>query len=216
MLELPLTRTPHWYAETWRSAFFAFAVVLAGALILGGLTSVAQQFLPAWLNSLSNSAGGWTMLGFLLVWLSRARPLLGAFLGIVAFQALNEGYGIVSLWRGFFYSEPFASNWTLVGLAAGPLLGVAAALTRSGSPLWRVLGMTPLSAVILGEGVWALQTIADTTSPVYWTLEIVLSALFMAVAVVRSRLRWPSVVLTVSVWLAGALAFGVLLNVVFT
>ena len=47
---------------------------------------------------------------------------------------------------------------------------------------------TPLSAVLLGEGIWALNTIADTTSPVYWTLEIVLAVLFLYVLSVARRL----------------------------
>ena len=199
--------SPRWYSATWRSGLLAGAIVLLGALLIGGLTSVAQQYLPDWIRSLSNSAGGWTMFSFLLVWSSRARPLLGGFLGIVAFQALNEGYGLVSLWRGFFYSDPFASNWTIIGLAAGPVLGVAAALTRHGSPLWRALGVTPLAAVLLGEGVYGLQFIASTTSPIYWALEIVLAVLFLAVAVGRTRVRMTSALLVLSVWLAGSFAF---------
>lgn len=206
--------SPRWYSATWRSGLLAFLIVLLGALLIGGLTSIAQQYLPDWLRSLSNSAGGWTMFSFLLVWLSRARPLLGAFLGIVAFQALNEGYGVVSLWRGFFYSEPFASNWTLIGLAAGPILGVAAALTRHGNPFWRALGVTPLSAVLLGEGFYGLQFIADTTSPVYWTLEIVLAVVFIAIAILSARLRLPAALAVLGVWLAGALAFWFLFAVV--
>ncbi|MCU1446565.1 MAG: hypothetical protein JWP54_2223 [Cryobacterium sp.] len=45
------------------------------------------------------------------------------------------------------------------------MLGVSAGLVRHGGPVWRSLGVTPLSAVLLGEGIWALNTIADTTSP---------------------------------------------------
>jgi hypothetical protein len=190
-----------------RRSLTAVAIALAGALVLGGLTSLGQQYLPSWLNSLSNSAGGWTMLSFLLVWLGRARPVLAAVLGVVAFVALTEGYGIVSNWRGYFYSEPFAGRWTIVGLLAGPVLGVAASLTRHGSPLWRLLGVTPLSAVLLGEGVWALRTVADTTSPVYWWLEIVLSVVFLAVAFVRVRAAWWQGVIAVGVWAAGSVAF---------
>ncbi|TFD92106.1 hypothetical protein E3T61_07310 [Cryobacterium lactosi] len=198
---------PRWYSETWKSAFLATAVVLLGALLVGGLTSFGQQYLPDWLRSLSNSAGGWTMFSFLLVWLGRARPLLGAFLGIVAFQALNEAYGAVSLLRGYFYAEPFSSNWTYIGLAAGPILGVSAALTRYGPPLWRALGVTPLAAVLLGEGIYGLQFVADTTSPIYWSLEIVLSLLFVTLAIFRGRLRLRSVALALGVWLVGASTF---------
>lgn len=196
-----------WYRETWRSAALAIAVVVPGALIFGGLTSFAQTYLPLPLVSFANSAGGWTMLCFLLVWLSRARPLLAGLLGVAALLALTEGYAAVSLWRGYFYAEPFSTVWTLVALLAGPVIGLGAALCRHGSLLWRVLGVTPLSAVLLGDGVRGLLTVADTTTPVYWTIEIVLSVTFLAVAVGRSRLPLSRVALVAVPWLVGAAAY---------
>lgn len=203
-----------WRADTRSSALRAAVVVVGGAVLIGGLTSFAQLYLPPWVSSLSNSAGGWTMFSFLLVWLSRARPLLAGVLGIVVFQLLVESYSVVSEWRGFDDGDPFSSIWTVVGLAAGPLLGVAASLVRHGPPAWRALAVTPLSAVLLGEGIWALNTIADTTSPVYWTLEIVLSVVFLLAAVVHARLVPRSISLVTSVWLVGTLAFvGVLVFV---
>ena len=208
------SRSSAWYRESWGSALSAVAIVLAGSLIIGGLTSLGQQYLPEWVKSLSNSAGGWTMFSFLLVWASRARPLLGIVLGIVAFESLNEGYGVVSGWRGFSYGAPFSTSWTLVGLAAGPLLGLAASLVRHGRSDWRLLGVTPLSAVLLGEGVWALATIIDTTSPVYWTTEVVLSALFMTVALVRRRPAPRMAATAVAVWLIGAASFWALIRFV--
>jgi hypothetical protein len=173
--------------ETVRSALRATAVVLAFSLLVGGITSPAQGFLPESVNSLANSAGGWSMLAFLGVWLSRARPLLGTVLGAVSFVAMVEAYGIVSLWRGYFLADPFSSMWVPIGLVAGPVIGVAAALVRHGSPGWAVAGVLPLSAVLVAEGIWALRTVSDTTSPVYWTLEIVLGVAFLAAAVLRRR-----------------------------
>lgn len=200
-------RTRRWYSESFRSALLAVAVCLGGALVLGGLTSLGQQYLPPWINSFANSAGGWAMLTFLLVWLARARPLLAGILGIVAFEALNEGYGLVSGWRGNFYSAPFSSIWTLAGLAAGPVLGVAASLTRYGTPPWRLFGVTPLSAVLLGDGVWGLLRVSATTSPVYWSLEIVLSVFFIVLAIARRRPRIRVVLLSLAIWLVGAAVY---------
>ena len=205
-----------WYRETWRSALTAVAIVLVGSLAIGGATSFAQQYLPNWLNSLSNSAGGWTMFSFLLVWLSRARPLLGLVLGVVSFESLNEGYGIVSGWRGFDYGAPFSTSWALVGLAAGPLLGIAASLTRHGDLPWKVLGVTPLAAVLLGEGIWALGHIVDTTSPIYWGLEVVLSGVFVSLALIRKRPRPAVALLVITVWLVGAACFWTLIVVLFS
>lgn len=196
-----------WYRESGRSIVSALLVALVGAALIGGLTSLGQQYLPPWVNSLANSAGGWTMFCFLIVWLARARPLLAAGLGVVVFQLLVESYSVVTEWRGFDDGDPFSSIWTLVGLAAGPLVGAAAGLARYAPTLWRALAVTPLAAVLLGEGIWALNTIVDTTSPVFWTLEIALSVVFVALAVGRERLSARSVSLVVCVWLAGTLAY---------
>jgi hypothetical protein len=163
------------------------AVVVAFSLLVGGLTSPAQGFLPESVNSLANSAGGWSMLAFLGVWLSRARPLPGAVLGAVSFVAMVEAYGVVSLWRGHFFAEPFSSMWIPIGLVAGPVIGLAAALVRHASRAWTIAGVATLSCVLVAEGVWGLRTVSDTTSPVYWTLEIVLGIAFVVAAVRRGR-----------------------------
>lgn len=181
--------------------------MLLGAAVVGGLTPFAQQYLPAWINSLSNSVGGWTAPAFLLVWLSRARPLLAVILGVVAFEVLVEAYGIVSIWRGYYFATGFSSSWSVIGLAVGPVIGVAASLARYGRPVWRVLGVAVPAAVLVGEGVWALRNVADTTSPVYWTLEIVVGTGVMVVALLRARLRWSAALVCVVTWLAGAAAF---------
>jgi hypothetical protein len=205
---LPASRARGWwYRESWGGAARAVLAAGIGAVLLGGLTSFGQQYLPAWLNSLSNSAGGWTMLCFLVVWWGRARPLLAAALGVVIFQLLVESYSVVTEWRGYDDGDPFTSVWTVVGLVAGPLLGAAAALARYAPPVWRALAVTPLSAVLLGEGVWALNTIADTTSPVYWSLEIALSVLFLVAVIIRCRLTPRAAALVVGVWLVGTLAY---------
>jgi len=212
-LESPSTVAPvrvrpgWWYRQSLASTLRAVLVAVLGAMLIGGLTSLGQQHLPAWINSLANSVGGWTMLSFLLVWLGRAKPLLGALLGVVVFILLTESYSVVSEWRGFDDGDPFTSIWTVVGLIAGPVLGVSAGLVRHAPPLWRVLGVAPLSAVLLGEGIWALNTIVATTSPVYWSIEIVLSVLFLAAAIHRTGLSTRGIVTVACVWVLGTLAF---------
>lgn len=166
----------------------AAASVIAFSLVVGGLTSPAQQYLPDALRSFANSAGGWSMFAFLAVWLSRARPVLGAVLGAVSFVVMVEAYGWVSLWRGYYFSEPFSSMWIPIGLVAGPVIGVAAALVRH-SPRrgWRVAGVSLLSAVLLAEAAFGLTVVRATTSPVYWVLEAVAGVGFVVAAVVWRR-----------------------------
>jgi hypothetical protein len=166
----------------------ALGIVLAFSLIAGGLTSPAQQYLPDALRSFANSAGGWSMLAFLAVWLSGARPALGAVLGAVSFVAMVEAYGVVSVWRGFFLAEPFTSMWIPVGLVAGPVIGFAAACVRHSSRPWAITGVSVLSLVLLADGVYGLVLVPET-SPVYWTVELVAAAGFVAVAVLRGRSR---------------------------
>lgn len=167
----------------------ATAVALIGGLLVGGLTSPGQTYLPSWINPLANSIGGWSMFTFLLVWLSRARPVPGAVLGVVAFQAMLEGYGIVSLWRGYFYAEPFSTEWVIPGVAAGLVLGAGAAGVRHARrSLWRVLVVAPLTMVLIADGIHSLVTVRDTTGSVYWILEVIAGIGFLVLAI-RGRRR---------------------------
>jgi hypothetical protein len=171
--------------ESWRTAGRAAIVVVVFSLVVGGLTSPAQQYLPDQLHSLANSAGGWSMFAFLAVWLSRARPALGALLGAVSFVTMVEAYGLVSLWRGYFFADPFSSMWVPIGLCAGPVIGAAASLVRHASVPWMFAGVGVLSLVLLAEGVYGLTVVRDTTSPVYWRLEMAAAVGFLAGAVIR-------------------------------
>lgn len=163
--------------------------------------------LPESLVSFANSAGGWTVLTFGLVWLSRVRPPIAAPLGIVSFVLLVEGYRIVSDWRGFFYAEPFQDTFTIVGVIAGPVVGLSAALVRTGPVTWKPLAAAPVAAVLIGEGVYGLIVVAATTSPVYWIIQIVLGGALMTATVVQARPRVTPGVLGGLASLGGAALF---------
>ena len=60
--------------------------------------------------------------------------------------------------------------WITAALLAGPPLGIAAAWTRSSSQ-WRIgAGYGVVAGVLIGEAVYGLTQIRDTTEPVYWVL----------------------------------------------
>jgi hypothetical protein len=141
------------------------AVSAAGAL-LGGATSFAQTFLPDALRPFANSASGWTLLTALTVAACRARTAPAALFGAVSFVALVLGYQFVSGLRGFPTSETL---FLIIGVIVGPFVGVAASwLHRDG---WRaLLGCGALSGIAVGEGVYGLVKISDTTGWFYWTL----------------------------------------------
>lgn len=182
-------------------------LVAVSSLALGGLTSFGQTVLPESMVSFANSAGGWTLLTFGLVWLARVRLPVAAGLGLVSFVLLIEGYRIVSGLRGFYYAEPFQDTFTIVGLLAGPVVGVAAALVRSGPAAWKPLAAAPVSAVLIGEGVYGLTIVAASTSPVYWIVQMVLGAALTVATIVAARPRTLLSVVGAAVTLCGAGAF---------
>lgn len=47
--------------------------------------------------------------------------------------------------------------------------------------------MAILSLVLVSEGAFGLVELLGSTSPVYWTLEVVAGAAFLAAAIVRRR-----------------------------
>ncbi|MCS5735081.1 DUF6518 family protein [Herbiconiux daphne] len=167
-----------------RNTVLSIGLVVVGSVVVGGLTSPAQQYLPDAFRSLANSAGGWSMFAFVFVWLSKVGPRLGAILGALAFILMVESYGAVSAVRGYDFADPFTSMWIPIGLLAGLAIGASATLVRRGSRL-RVVGTGLLSLVLVVEGVYGLTILGETTSPVYWLLEIAAGTLFTALALVR-------------------------------
>jgi hypothetical protein len=200
-------REPDPPALRWRSALVALVVVVAGAAIVGGLTPYGQGYLPRMLSSVADSAGSWTALTFGLVYLSRSRTWLAAILGAVSFVVMNEAYGLVSDLRGSFYSAPLGNVFTVVAVVAGPVVGSAASVLRSSSGPLRALGCAVPAAVMTGEGVYGLTRIAETTSPVYWSLQIV-AGLAIAVSVpLRTGVAMTTTALGLLLTAVGGLAF---------
>lgn len=174
---------------------------------MGGLTPYGQRYLPHGLTSFANSAGSWTALTFGLVYLSRSRTWLAALLGAGSFVVMNEVYGLVSNLRGSFYSAPFGSVFALVAVVAGPVVGFAASLVRSPVGFRRAVGCAVPAAVLVGEGVYGLTLIADTTSPVYWSLQILAGAAIATVVPLRNGVTVPATALGLVVTALGAIAF---------
>ncbi|KLN34544.1 hypothetical protein FB00_11940 [Cellulosimicrobium funkei] len=168
----------------WRRA----AVVLVASFVLGGLTSYAQGFLPDAAAPFANSASGWTLLTALLVaWYARApraRTWHAAVLGATSFVLLTLGYTVAADVRGFFYDP---TMFGVVGLVVGPFVGVAAAwLWRAG--VHAALGTAALAGIGVGESVYGLTTVVETTGATYWVV-IGVVALILLVGMLARRLR---------------------------
>jgi hypothetical protein len=190
-------------------ALLAIAITAGIALAAGAITPFAQQYLPDWLRSLANSSGSWAMIGLLAVYVSRARGVLAAVLGIAALVLLNEAYAVVSTARGFYYAGGLASEWTFVAIVAGPIIGLAASWLRwsRAKPLLVTLAVAAPSAVLIGEGVFGLTVVAETTSPVYWWLQIAGGVAFVAIVSVRMLRRRGYIALAAVLTLTGAALF---------
>ncbi|MGV8886427.1 MAG: DUF6518 family protein [Microbacteriaceae bacterium] len=168
----------------WLEALRALAVIAAG-LVMGGITSFGQQYLPEQLVSFANSAGSWTLLIFGALLVARLRMIPAIIAGVLALIAMNEGYGIVSTLRGFDYTGGLSIFWTFAAIGVGPVLGIASVWFRSSREVLRALAAAAPSAVVIGEGIYGLTVIADTTSPVYWALSILSGIALIGFTVVR-------------------------------
>ncbi|MFI8526586.1 DUF6518 family protein [Promicromonospora sukumoe] len=156
-------------------------IVVVLSFLLGGLTSYAQGFLPDAFASFANSASGWTVLTALLVYWSRVRTAPAAVLGAVSFVLLVLGYTVAADLRGFYY-DPLL--FSVVGVVAGPFVGVAAAWLRADG-VRAALGTALLAGIGVGEAVYGLTIIRETTSPVYWTVIGVAGLALLAGVLVR-------------------------------
>ena len=162
-------------------------IVIGASLLLGGLTSWAQGVLPDALAPFANSPSGWTALTALLVAATRPSLALGAVLGVASFVALVLGYTLASELRGLPYDPVF---WSVVGVVAGPFVGAAAAAVVGSRAVHAALGAGALAGVLIADGIYGLTVVSASTSPVYWTLCLVLGA--AVVVVTATRLRTPA------------------------
>ena len=119
----------------------------------------------------------------LLAWL-RVSPAVAALLGATSFVLLTLGYSAAAqIWDLFYNPTLFA----LVGVVVGPFVGIATSWLRA-APAWRpALATALLVGIGVGEAVYGLTVVADTTSPVYWVL-IGAAALSLLVAMLIRRI----------------------------
>ena len=205
-----------------RSVGYALAWWLLGAvlgLLLGGATSFGQQYLPDGLRPFANSNSGWTLLAFVVTavctrWRSARRWWVAAVLGLVVFHALLQGYVIVSTLRGFPDSYGPGDFYFTVATLAGPVIGLAGFAWRSDSGPLRAVGVAVMAAVLIGDGVWGLLRVVDSTGWLYWVLIIVMGVGILTWVVLRRLDRLRDRVLAIVLAAMGAAAFTLLFTAV--
>ena len=124
-----------------------------------------------------------------------------AVLGAVSFVLLTLGYSASAQLQDLAYDPTL---FVVVGVLVGPLVGIASSWLRAESAWQAAAGTALLSGIGLGEGAYGLTSIANTTSPVYWTLVGVI-ALGLLVAMLIRRIHGVLMVL-LAVVATGAVA----------
>lgn len=157
-------------------------------LLAGFLTSYGQGLLPEGLSSVANSAGTWSLTAFLLGMLS-PRPWVSAIAGALSLATMVLGYDIASVLRGFAALAGSTAFWLTAAALVGPVLGWGGNALRLRNRL-APLAVGAMSGVLVGEGVYGLLCISDTTSPVYWSCSVAAGFAFLVWAAVR-RLPAP-------------------------
>lgn len=196
-------------AERLSGTWTHVAVVIIVSFLSGMLTFFAQGLLPDAVNSFANSASGWTLVTVLVLAWARVRTAFAAVLGAASFVLLTLGYSASAHLQGLFYDPTL---FAVVGVLVGPFVGIATSWLRAESAWKAAAGTALLSGIGLGEGAYGLTMVADTTSPVYWTLVGVI-ALGLLVAMLIRRIRGVLVALLAVVWTgATAGAFNVAYN----
>jgi hypothetical protein len=155
------------------------------------LTSYGQTYAPHAIAPLFNSATSWSVVAFIAAFAAR-RPSRAALLGATAFGMLLVGYYVAAQLRGYPVSLATTAVWIAATVALGPLLGVAASWFRSAPrgprDLRRGLAVAPLGGIAMGEAVYGILVISDTTPVGYWWTQLALGAAFVAISLaLRAR-----------------------------
>lgn len=161
------------------------AVVAVSSFLLGAATVLAQELLPDAVRSFANSASGWTLVTVLLLTWVRLRPAVAALLGASSFVLLTLGYSTAAQLRDLFYDPTL---FVVVGVVVGPFVGIATSWLRAVQTWQAGTGTALLAGIGVGEAVYGLTAVAETTSPVYWVL-IGTVALALLVAMLIRRIR---------------------------
>jgi Family of unknown function (DUF6518) len=201
-----MTEQPAIKSKSNRGVLVTVAIVLVASFVLGGVTSLAQSLLPAALLPLANSVSGWTMIAALVVWLARLPLVPSAVCGAVSFVALNLGYVLVSTARGF---PTGWLTWSVIGLLAGPVIGIAAWALRHADAKWVAVGSGVIAGVLIGDGFRGLLFLTESTGWFYWTLVTVIGVAVVVAFAIR-RLRTAQ---TIGIQVAVTIGVALVMNV---
>lgn len=183
--------------------------LLAGlviALLAGVATSFLQTVLPDAFASAANSAGTWCLIAFaVMLWCAPSR--LAVLVGPASLALLVAGYYTTAAARGFGVSPTSVGLWLAASVVIGLVIGLSAVwLSRQevhGDSVRRAIAVAPMPGILIGEGLHGVLRLTETTSVVYWGVEIAIGVVLAGWLVVRRitsvRARLIAVAATVAV-----------------
>jgi hypothetical protein len=169
--EVPRPRAGHDSRPTTRTAWVGALFAVAVGLVLGALTDVGQSHLPSFAWSLANSGGSWVLVAFLVA-LRGSRVRESITQGTACLLALDVGFYLTAAARGVPLSAPAVAFWVFAALVVGPIVGLAAGWVRHGGPIRIGAGAGILAGFLTGESIYALHYLSQSTSPAYWTIQL--------------------------------------------
>lgn len=158
------------------------------------------------MGSLANSAGSWALVAFALSLMATSGWLAAVF-GSASLLALLAGYVLGAEMQGFPSSTTTVLFWGAAALLAGPLLGLSAFWIKTRRDLLAATGVGAMSGVLIGEGIYGLTQVADTTYPPYWWGEIVVGLILLLAVAWRRLLEIRVVALSAGVAVLAAATF---------
>jgi hypothetical protein len=157
-------------------------------LALGALTSFGQTYAPDGIAPLFNSATSWSVVTFVAAFAAR-RPSRAALLGATSFAMLLVGYYVTAQLRGYPVGPSTVVIWIAATIIVGPVLGFAASwfrcAPRGPRDIRRRLAVVPLGGIAVGEAIYGILVISDTTPSSYWWTQLGLGVAFVALALMR-------------------------------
>jgi len=132
---------------------------------------------------------------------------LAAAFGCASLLGLLVGYVLGAQMRGYPSSHSTILFWGVAALLAGPLLGVSAYWVKTRSDVRAGIGVGVVSGVLVGEGIYGLTRIADTTYPPFWWGEIVVGLVLLLAVAWRRLVGFRALAVSVGLTVLVALAF---------
>jgi hypothetical protein len=167
------------------TAHLVLALAVGG--IVGAATEWAVPHLPFSLEPLSNTAAPWILVTFVVALMAR-RLGESLLLAVATLVALVLGFYVVEAYRGWPVSGHQVVFWFAASVAIGPLVGLAAHLTKHTSRTAAALGAGVLGGLVAGEALYGLTRLRYSTPTHYWYAQFAVGiALALGMALWRSR-----------------------------